>query len=82
MNNGIYIMQSRYRPMQYISLKKTLLKQILMQSNYSIEFNVFDSLVERSDTSCGIYLRTAFMTVFALHLRLLSEGGYYKDHSY
>ena len=35
-----------------------------MQFSYSIEFNV---LVERSDTSCGVYLRAAFMYVFALH---------------
>ena len=35
-----------------------------MQSSYSIEFNV---LVGRSDTSRGVYLRAAFMYVFALH---------------
>ena len=35
-----------------------------MQSNYSIEFDVFSY---SSDTSCSVYLRVAFMTVFALH---------------
>ena len=35
-----------------------------MQSSYSIEFDVFS---DSSDTSHGIYLRAAFMTVFELH---------------
>ena len=34
-----------------------------MQSSYSIEFGVFS---DSSDTSCVVYLRVAFMTVFAL----------------
>ena len=38
-------------------------------------------LVERSDTSWGIYPRVS-MTVFALHPRLLPEGGYYIDYGY
>ena len=35
-----------------------------MQSSYSIEVDVFS---DSSDTSCGIYPRVAFMTVFVVH---------------
>ena len=49
------------RPMQYISVKGDviLLRQILMQSSYSIELN------QRSDASHGVYQRAEFMTIFA-----------------
>ena len=42
-----------------------------MQSSYSIEFNVFS---DSSDTSCGIYPRAAFITVFALHPEAIIRG--------
>ena len=45
-----------------------------MQSSHYIEFNIFSN---RPDTNCSVYLKVAFMTVFALILWLLSEGGYY-----
>ena len=32
-------------------------------------------LVERSDTSCGIYLRAVFMTIFALDPETVSEAA-------
>ena len=47
---------SRYRPMQYISVKEKV-----------IEVKSSMQLVERSDTSCSVYPRAAFITVFALH---------------
>ena len=47
---------SRYRPMQYISVKEKV-----------IEVKSSMHLVERSDTSHSVYPRVAFMTVFALH---------------
>ena len=40
-----------------------------MQSRYSIELNV-----ERSDTNCGVYLRAAFMTIFALDPEAIIQG--------
>ena len=37
---------------------------MLMHSSYSIEFDVYS---DSSDTSCGVYLKTAFMTIFTMH---------------
>ena len=51
---------SRYRPMQYISVKEKF-----------IEVKSLMYLVERSDTSYSVYPRAAFMTVFALHLEAI-----------
>ena len=39
-----------------------------MQSCCSMEF------VERSDTSSGVYMMAAFMTVFALHPEAIIQG--------
>ena len=39
-------------------------------------------LAERSDTSCGIYPRAVFMTIFAKHPEAITEGGYYKNRGY
>ena len=40
-------------------------------ASYSIEFNVFS---DSSDTSCSVYLRAVFMTVFTQHPEAIIRG--------
>ena len=53
-----------------------------MHKPASTSFKTSVHLVERSATSCGIYPRGAFMTVFANHPEAITEGGYYKNCGY
>ena len=39
-------------------------------------------LGEKSDTSCGIYMRVASKSVSALYPEALFEGDYYEDCGY
>ena len=80
MNNGVslYIVHSRYRPMYYILLKEDFIEVNPMRKPASTSFKTSMHLVKRSDTSCGIYPRGAFMTVFAKHPEAITDGGYYK----
>ena len=84
MNNAVslYIMHSRYRPIYYISLIEDIIEVNPMRKPASTSFKTSMHLVERSATSCGIYSRGAFMTVFAKHPEAITEGGYYKNCGY
>ena len=56
---------------------------IIEVNTYAIQlFHRVNVFSDSSDTNCNVYPKAAFMTVFALILRLLSEGGYYEDHDY
>ena len=66
----VNITHSRYRPMQYISVKGDIIVVYAIHLFLRIQWY----LVERSDKSCGIYLRAAFMTVFALHPEAIIWG--------
>ena len=57
--------------MQYISVKEKVIE--VKSSMHS---------VERSDTSCSVYPRAAFMTAFVLHPEAIIEASYYKDRAY
>ena len=58
--------------MQYISVKGGIIEV----NPYAIQlfYRVQCILVEISDTSHGVYLRVAFMTVFALHPEAIIRG--------
>ena len=58
--------------MQYISVKGN----VIDVDPYAIQlFQSSMHLVERSDTSRNFYPRVAFMTVFALHPKVIIQGG-------
>ena len=56
--------------MKYISVKGGVIEV----NPYAIQliYRIQCVLVERSDKSCGVYPRAAFMTVFALHPEAIS----------
>ena len=58
--------------MQYISVKGNVIEV----DPYAIQlFQSSMYLVERSDTSHSVYPRVAFMSIFALHPKVIIQGG-------
>ena len=68
----VNITDSQYRPMQYILAKG----DIIEVNPYAIQLfhRVKCILVQKSDTSRGVYLRVAFMPVFAQHPAAIIQG--------